>query len=126
MSTALQRLRQGQGRCQQQLLSLLQWHQQQAQEGGLQQQRGMADQAPAKQFAKERKGFQNSLSELRKTWAKERLEKEAARAAAEAAARCAAAHLPEWEAARLLLLGRRAACPKEPHLSLVLAPRFAA
>ena len=90
MSTAvaLQRLRQGQGRCQQ-LASLLQWHQQ---AGGpataREQQRGAADQATA--FARERKGFERSLGELRKQWAKERLEKEAARAVAEAAERCAA------------------------------------
>ncbi|KAL4419827.1 hypothetical protein ABPG75_006925 [Micractinium tetrahymenae] len=87
MSSALQRLRPGQGRCQQ-LLSLLQWHQQAA--GGVQQQaRGLADQAPAVAFSKERKGFESSLSELRKQWAKERQEKEEARAAVERAERAA-------------------------------------
>lgn len=91
-SVALARLRQGQGRCTQQLLSLVQWHQQQsaaAAAGGAQ--RGLADQAAAVQFAKERKGFENNLGELRKQWAKEREEREAAKAAAEAEARCAAA-----------------------------------
>lgn len=91
-SLALARLRQGQGRCAQQLLSLVQWHQQQsaaAAAGGAQ--RGLADQTAAVQFAKERKGFENSLGELRKQWAKERQEREAAKAAAEAEARCAAA-----------------------------------
>lgn len=90
-SLALARLRQGQGRCTQQLLSLVQWHQQQsaaAAAGGSQ--RGLADQAAAVQFAKERKGFENSLGELRKQWAKERQEREAAKAAVEAEARCAA------------------------------------
>ena len=88
MATALQRLRQGQGRCQQQLLSLLQWHQQAAVGSAPQPARGFAaDQAAAVQFAKKRKGFENTLSELRKQWAREREEKEAARAAAEQAAR---------------------------------------
>ena len=88
--SSLQRLRQGQGRCQQQLLSLLQWHQQQtaaAALGGAQQSRGWADKAAAVQFAKQRKGFENSLSELRKQWAQQRLEKEATAAAAAQAAR---------------------------------------
>ncbi|PRW33523.1 beta-mannosyltransferase 1-like [Chlorella sorokiniana] len=89
-SLALARLRQGQGRCTQQLLSLVQWHQQQsaaAAVGGAQ--RGVADQAAAVQFAKQRKGFENNLGELRKQWAKEREEREAAKAAAEAEARAA-------------------------------------
>ena len=91
-SLALARLRQGQARCTQQLMSLLQWHQQQsaaAAAGGAV--RGLADQPAAVQFAKERKGFENSLGELRKQWAKEREEREAAKAAAAEAARCAAA-----------------------------------
>lgn len=88
MSTAaLQRLRQGQGRCQQQLLSLMQWHQGQQAAGAAQQSRGLADQAAANSFAKARKEFEGSLSELRKQWVQERLEKEAAKAAAEEAAR---------------------------------------
>lgn len=78
--SALQRLRQGL-RCQQQLLSLLQWHQQAQAAGGAQQARGMADQAAAVAFAKQRKGFESSLAELRKQWAQEREEQEAARAA---------------------------------------------
>lgn len=87
---AVQRLRQGQ-RCQQQLLSLLQWHQQQSQAAaGAQAARGFADQ-PAVQFAKERKAFEQSLAQLRKQWAAERQEREAAKAAAAEAARCAAA-----------------------------------
>jgi len=85
--SCLQRLRQGQGRSQQ-LLSLLQWHEQALAAGGGQPARGFADQAAAVAFAKGRKGFENSLSELRKQWAKERQEKEAAKAAAEQAARC--------------------------------------
>ncbi len=86
---SLQRLRQGQGRCQQQLLSLVQWHQQAIAPEAAQQSRGFADKPPAVQFAKARKGFQNSLSELRKQWAQERQEKEAAKAAAEQATRWA-------------------------------------
>lgn len=85
MSGALQRLRQGQSRCQQ-LLSLVQWHQQ-AMGAAQQQARGLADQAAAVAFSKQRKGFESSLSELRKQWAKERQEKEQARAAAEQAER---------------------------------------
>lgn len=85
--SCLQRLRQGQCRSQQ-LLSLLQWHEQALAASGVQPARGFADQAAAVAFAKERKGFENSLSELRKQWAKERQEKEAAKAAAEQAARC--------------------------------------
>lgn len=86
MSGTLLRLRQGQGRCQQ-LLSLIQWHEQ-AMVGAQQQMRGLADQAGAVAFSKQRKGFESSLSELRKQWAKERQEKEEARAAAERAERC--------------------------------------
>lgn len=86
MSGTLQRLRQGQGRCQQ-LLSLSNWHEQ-AMGAAQQQARGLADQAAAVAFSKQRKGFQSSLSELRKQWAKERQEKEEARAAAELAERC--------------------------------------
>lgn len=87
MCSLVQRLRQGQGRCQQQLLSLLQWHQQAQAAGGVQGARGFADQAAAVKFAKDRKGFEGSLSELRKQWAQERQEKEAVKAAAEEAAR---------------------------------------
>lgn len=87
MSGTLLRLRQGQGRCQQ-LLSLIQWHEQ-AMVGAQQQMRGLADQAGAVAFSKQRKGFESSLSELRKQWAKERQEKEEARAAAERAERAA-------------------------------------
>ncbi|KAL4435418.1 hypothetical protein ABPG77_006180 [Micractinium sp. CCAP 211/92] len=87
MSGTLQRLRQGQGRCQQ-LLSLSNWHEQ-AMGAAQQQARGLADQAAAVAFSKQRKGFQSSLSELRKQWAKERQEKEEAQAAAELAERTA-------------------------------------
>lgn len=77
-TSALQRLRQGQSS---QLLSLVQWASQQ-------QMRGLASDArQAVEFAKKRKGFQGSLSELRKQWAAERQEREAARAAAELAER---------------------------------------
>lgn len=90
-----QRLRQGQARCQQQLLSLAQWHAQQqgssaaaAASPGLQA-RGAAGDAgkAAVQFAKQRKGFQGSLGELRRQWAQERREKETAAATAAAAER---------------------------------------
>jgi hypothetical protein len=95
-SITLQRLRQGNGRCQQQLLSLLQWHQQQPQPYEApapwqQHHRGFADKPDPKQFQKQRKRFDGSLSELRKQWASRLREQQAAAAAAEAAARCGAA-----------------------------------
>lgn len=86
-ATVLQRLRQGQGRVQQQLLSLAQWHQQSQAACGAQAARGLADQAPAVKYAKERKAHEASLNELRKQWALERQEQEAAKAAAQEAAR---------------------------------------
>jgi phage shock protein A len=86
MSASLSRL--GQGRCQQ-FVSLLHFHQQLASVALHQQQqqhRTLADQAAVK-YAKERKTFETSLSELRKQWAETRGEQEAAKAAAAAAAR---------------------------------------
>lgn len=82
MSATLCRV--GQGRCQQ-FVSLLHFSQQIA-AGALQQQRTFAEK-PAVQFAKERKAFETSLSELRKQWAQVRAEQEAAKAAAAAAVR---------------------------------------
>ena len=96
-ATVVQRMRQGQARCQQPLLSLLHWHQQQLQlvqaadgaaaHHGPHLARGFADQAAAFNFAKERKDVQRSLGELRKQWAQERQEREGARAVAERAQR---------------------------------------
>ncbi|KAI3425223.1 hypothetical protein D9Q98_008991 [Chlorella vulgaris] len=85
MSAALHRLRQG--RCQ--LLSLVQWHQAQACGAQQLQQRDFAAQAPDVQFARERKGFENELSKLRKQWADKRLAEEAVATAAAAKAKAA-------------------------------------
>ena len=79
-----------------QLLSLAQWQQQSLAAGELAQAawRSFATEAPsatrAVRFAKERKSYETSLSELRKQWAQERQERAEAAAVQEAADRCCA------------------------------------
>lgn len=114
----VQRLRQGQGRAQQQLLSLVQWHQQAQAAGGALGARGFAEQPPTAKFAKDRAAYERSLSQLRKEWAQKRLEREAAKAAAEETARCGsgrrrrqAAAVAAWLVACLACLH---ACGKLP------------
>lgn len=104
----------------QQLTSLLDWQMARCGEAvQLQLRRGFADE-PAKgalAYAKARKNFNVSLSELRKQWAQERAERLAAQEAVDEAARC----VGRWTWARRLPGCRRPPAPGRAQPGCVLS-----